>query len=121
MSKAHQGRIFIGVVVAVILLCCSEATFAAEEPAASAPQSWVTEATSSTLLYGSIYLSVVTAVQAARLVLTAVTPVEWLGLAQALGVPAVVVPIMVQLVPTVKQWVPQAAAHITPHLVYERD
>ncbi len=69
---------------------------------------WVRSATTTAVTYGSIYTAVLVAVQTARVIITAVTPFEFLATAQTFGIPLFVVPIMAQLIPAVRQWAPQA-------------
>lgn len=58
--------------------------------------------------YSSLYLVVVSAVQVARLAITAIAPAAWLMPAQMFGIPLVVMPVMLTAGPGLRQFVPQA-------------
>jgi hypothetical protein len=58
------------------------------------------------VLYGSLYATVVVAVQTLRVAIMTVTPVAIEGTVQMLGIPAAMVVLMAQLVPTLRSSVP---------------
>ena len=58
------------------------------------------------VLYGTLYTTVVVAVQALRVAIMTVMPVALEGTVQTFGIPAAMVVLMAQLVPTLRSSVP---------------
>ena len=65
--------------------------------------------TTAAITYSSLYTIVVTGVRSTQAVMGSLVPIEWLATAQTYGTPLILVPIMAQLIPAVRQWAPQAA------------
>lgn len=87
------------------------ATAACAAPAVDAtPEAadWAKPTATAVVTYGSIYTAVLATVQSARWIIAAAAPLEWAATAQTFGTPLLVMPIMVQLIPVVRRWAPEA-------------
>ena len=104
MSRSWRCSL-VGLALAVVLMLAAPAVRAAD----TGGPDWVKPAATTAITYGTIYGVVLTAVQSARVLITALAPFEWLAVAQTFGVPMFVVPVMAQLVPAVRHWAPDAA------------
>ena len=100
-----RRRPLVALALAAALMLAAPAARAADT---GGPE-WVKPAATTAITYGTIYGFVLTAVQSARVLITALAPLEWLATAQTFGIPMFVVPVMAQLVPAVRQWAPDAA------------
>ena len=69
---------------------------------------WLKPAATKAITYGSIYTAVLAAEQGTRLAIVTLAPIEWLGVTQTFGIPLVMVPLMAELIPEVRQWAPKA-------------
>lgn len=100
--------------LAAVLLACLWLTVATSRAAAGTEQDsgWIRPTATATATYGSIYMVVVGVVQAARIVITAVAPAEWLMAAQVFGIPMVVMPVVMQVGPEIRALAPHVVDRI---------
>lgn len=93
-------------VVALTLALPSLSANAQTTVPTTAPESAVALHLETVATYGTLYVIVVASVQIASRVVAAAAPASWSAAAQAFGVPLLVVPLMVEMVPMIRRNVP---------------
>lgn len=94
-----------------ILLALALLAGLAPRPAAAEP---LRSAATAAAVYGTLYVTAFVAVQAASAAILAVAPAASAGTALTFGLPAVMVVLMAQMVPTVRQEVPPLVQGLFP-------
>jgi hypothetical protein len=87
------------------LLTLASCSASAEE--AGGWPGWVRPTVTRAIIYGSLYGIVVVSVQVASTIIESVASVAWGASAQTFGIPLLVVLVMAQLVPALRQAVPK--------------